>query len=222
LINCAVFDGADGVQGLQFHHDLAVADEIDRIGHRQETIPIAHREPYFADKRDALFLKLDRERLSTHSFQKSAPQCPMDRHRRANDLVGLRIVEFFSHDVGQFAYGDPDRIASLSRGHAEIDRENRQVASITASKLRVLVTSGAGREAAGRRRKADWMKREPDRPVCRADVSVARVSPSPFRASRGVAAPPDVDWLRNTRPRTVVRQKIQTRRRCSRRHLLTS
>ena len=47
------------------------------------------------------------------------------------------------------AYDDPDGIASLGGGNAAIDGENCQVASVTASNLRVLVTSGAGRGAAG-------------------------------------------------------------------------
>jgi len=47
------------------------------------------------------------------------------------------------------AYSDPATIASLGGDRAAIDGGNCQMASLSASKLCVLMTSGDGREAAG-------------------------------------------------------------------------
>jgi hypothetical protein len=46
-------------------------------------------------------LQFNRQRLATHRFKKTAPKRPMNRHRSADDSVGLWIVEIFTHDSGQ-------------------------------------------------------------------------------------------------------------------------
>jgi hypothetical protein len=72
-------DGTDGVQGLQLHQNLAIADEIDGIGEGRDPIAIAHWQTRFADEWYAPFLKFDSERLATHCFQKAAPELTMNR-----------------------------------------------------------------------------------------------------------------------------------------------
>jgi hypothetical protein len=81
------------VQRLQLHQHLVVADEIDGVGEGQNPIPIPDGQPRFADERDATFLELDRERLAAHRFEETASELSMNHHSRADDAIGLRIVE---------------------------------------------------------------------------------------------------------------------------------
>jgi hypothetical protein len=52
-----------------------------------------HGQTRLAHEWDTAFAKFDRQCLATDRFKKPATELSMNRHRRANDLVGLWIVE---------------------------------------------------------------------------------------------------------------------------------
>jgi len=93
LISCALFDRADSAQCLQLHQNFVVTNEINCVEERQKSIPIVHRQTRLADEWDLAFSKFDRQCLATDRFKKPATELSMNRHRRADDLVGLWIVE---------------------------------------------------------------------------------------------------------------------------------
>jgi hypothetical protein len=80
----------------------------------------------------------DRERLAAYSLEETAPKCAMNRHGRANDLVGLWIVELRSNEADQLHTAIPPAILHLAQVAQRFRVKTAKMPTITARNLCVL------------------------------------------------------------------------------------
>lgn len=82
--------GTESAMRLQFHHDLAEANEVDAKRRPQQTASAMDGHQHFAPSGNPQLFKLDRKRLRGRRLQQTRAQGPMHLHGSADDLVRER------------------------------------------------------------------------------------------------------------------------------------